>query len=281
MQAGFACMEGNSRLDYRATGIQGLMKKLIFRLVIALVVVIILAVLALGLFLDKAIKRGVETYGPKLTKVDVKLDSVNLSVVSGSGSIKGLVVGNPEGYTTPSAISVGSAHVALRPSSLLSDKIVIKSIKLEAPEITLETDLRHNNLSKLLKNVKEAAAGGEKEPAKPQKPAQPSEGKPAKKLQVDEFIITGGKVNVSLTAMDGTAVTVPLPDIHLKDLGTGPEGITAAELTQRVLEAIQQNAIQAASGVATEAAVKAAEGTGSNAVERLTKGLGGLLKKDK
>ena len=83
------------------------MKKLIIRLLIALVVVVILAVLAVGLFLDGAIKRGVETFGPKLTKVDIKLQSVSLSLLSGAGTIKGLVVGNPEGFKTPSAISVG------------------------------------------------------------------------------------------------------------------------------------------------------------------------------
>src|SRR5512137_1026009 len=107
------------------------MKKLIIRLIIALVVVVILAVLAVSLFLDGAIKRGVETFGPKLTKVDVKLDSVSVSLLSGAGSIKGLVVGNPQGFKTPSAINVGAASLALKLSSLLSDKIIIKSIKVQ------------------------------------------------------------------------------------------------------------------------------------------------------
>src|ERR1035437_10029823 len=100
------------------------MKKLIIRLLIALVVVVILAVLAVGLLLDGAVKRGVETFGPKLTKVDIKLQSVSLSLLSGAGTIKGLLVGNPEGFKTPSAIRVGEATLALKPGSLLSDKIV-------------------------------------------------------------------------------------------------------------------------------------------------------------
>ena len=124
------------------------MKKIIVGLLIALVVVVALAVLAVSLFLDKAIKSGVETFGPKFTKVDVKLQSVSLSLLSGAGTIKGLVVGNPEGFKTPSAISVGEASLALKPGSLLSDKIIIKSIKLQAPEITFETDLRNNNLAR-------------------------------------------------------------------------------------------------------------------------------------
>src|ERR1017187_10457019 len=69
------------------------MKKLIIRLLIALVVVVILAVVAVGLFLDGAIKRGVETFGPRLTKVEIKLQSLHLSLLSGWGTVKGLVDG--------------------------------------------------------------------------------------------------------------------------------------------------------------------------------------------
>ena len=195
------------------------MKKIIIRTLIVLVVVAILAAVAVGLFLDKAIKTGVETFGPKLTKVDIKLASVSLSLLSGSGSIKGLVVGNPEGYKTPSAINVGVASLALKPGSLLSDKVVIKSINVQAPEITFETVLRHNNLSKILANVEEATGGGTKEPGKPQEPSQPREAKPAKKLQVDDFVISGGKIHVSVTALGGKTATVPLPEIRLTDLG--------------------------------------------------------------
>ena len=254
------------------------MKKLIIRLLIALVVVIILAVLAVGLFLDGAIKRGVETFGPKLTKVDIKLQSVHLSVLSGSGAIKGLVVGNPEGFKTPTAINVGAASLALKPSSLLSDKIVIKSIKVEAPEITYETSLKTSNLSKILANVQEAMGGAQTEPAKPQEPSPAKPAKPAKKLQVDEFIITGGKIHLSVTILGGGAATVPLPEIRLQDLGTGPEGITPSELTKKVLVAIEKATAQAAAGAVTDIG-KGAVNLGSNTVEKVTKGIGGLFKK--
>src|SRR6187549_3776815 len=114
------------------------MKKLIIRILIGLVILLILAVVAVGLFLDGAVKKGVETVGPMLTKVDVKLDSVSLSILFGSGKIKGLVVGNPEGFKTPNAIKMGTARVSIAPGSVFSDKIVVKSIRVEAPEITYE-----------------------------------------------------------------------------------------------------------------------------------------------
>src|ERR1019366_5684021 len=252
------------------------MKKLFIRLLIALVVVVILAVLAVGLFLDGAIKRGVETFGPRLTKVEIKLQSVSLSLLSGAGTFKGLLVGNPEGFKTPLAITVSEATLALKPGSLLSDKIVIKAIYLQAPEITFETDLRQNNLSKILSNMREATGAGGKELTKPQEPSQPKEPKPAKKLQVDEFVITGGRIHVSATGLvQGTAM-IPLPDIRLHNLGTGPDGVTPAELAKIVLEAIETKAAQAAAGAVADIskgavnAVNDLSKPGSNNLENVT-----------
>jgi hypothetical protein len=255
------------------------MKKIIVRLLIALVVVVILAVLGVGLFLDKAIKTGVETIGPKVTKVDIKLNSVSLSLLSGGGAIRGLVVGNPTGFKTPWAINVGEASLALTPKSLLSDKIIVKSIKVQGPEITYETNLKDNNLSTIVANMQGAAGGGQKEPA------QPKEARPAKKLEVDEFIITGGKIHVSVTALNGGTATVPLPDIHFTDLGTGPDGITPEDLTIKVIGAIEQGAVKAGASAVADIAkgaiyiAKDPRNASSNAVQSVTKGLGNLLKK--
>lgn len=261
------------------------MKKIIVRLLIALVVVVILAVLGVGLFLDKAIKAGVETIGPRVTKVDVKLDSVGLSLLSGGGTIKGLVLGNPSGFKTPYAISVGEASLALTPKSLLSDKIIVKSIKVLGPEITYETNLKDNNLSKIVANMQGVSGGGQKEPAKPTEPAQTQEAKPARKLEVDEVIITGGRIHVAVTALAGGTATVPLPDIHLQDLGTGPDGITPEDLTIKIFGAIEQGTVKAAAGAVSDIAkgalylAKDPRSAGSNAVQSVTKGLGNLLKR--
>ena len=254
------------------------MKKLAIRLLIGLIVVIILGVLAVGLFLDSAIKHGVEKIGPMVTKTDIKLDSVSLSLLSGSGKVKGLVVGNPEGFKTPSAIQVGSASLALQPGSLLSDKVVIKSIVVQGPEITYETDLKSSNLKKLLANI-DAATGGDKQTA------QTKSDKPAKKLQVDDFVISGAKVHLSLTIMGGKSATFPLGDIHLSNLGQGPDGITAGDLTKRMIEAIEAKTAEESKTVVAglaKGAVDLGKDAGKAAADaagKVTKGIGDLFKK--
>ena len=71
------------------------------------VVAVITLVVVLALSLDSIIKKGVEAVGPQITKTEMKLEKASISILSGSGALKGFVIGNPEGYKTPSAIKVG------------------------------------------------------------------------------------------------------------------------------------------------------------------------------
>src|SRR4051812_16768522 len=112
------------------------MKKIVVRLLIALVVLILLAALSVHLFLDKAVQRTAESTGQRLTKVEVGLKFVHISLLSGSGKIKGLSVANPPGFSSSKAIEVGTASLALKPGSVLSSKVLVHSINVEGPEIS-------------------------------------------------------------------------------------------------------------------------------------------------
>ena len=238
------------------------MKKILVRGLIACVVLLIAVVVAFSLFLDGAIKKGIETVGPKLTKVSIQLDAVSLSVLSGSGNIQGLEIGNPEGYSSPTSIKLGSASLAVSPGSLLSDKIVVNHIRVESPEITIEGSPKNNNLTKILENVQSAGGsdGGTNEAA--------SDAGASKKLQVDEFLLTGAKVNYIIA---GQTLVLNVPDIKLTGLGTGPDGITAAELTDRVLSKLTEELVPLLADQAGEIS--------KQAVGKATKGITDLFKK--
>ncbi len=252
-----------------------LMKKLV-KIVLGLLVLLIIALVVVFFSLDRIVKKGVETVGPSVAKVDVKLKSAKLSPFSGSGELQGFLVGNPPGFKTPAAIEVGSIAMKVDPGSVMSDKIVVRSINVKAPEITFEGGVGGNNLSKILDNIQ-----GTEEKA----PATKEEHKgTTKKLQVDDFIISGGKIHVSTAMLGGKAATVPLPEIHLTNLGQGPEGITPAELTKRVLKEILDGTLKSVSGSVGELgkeAVGSVKDLSTGAVNQATKKIGDLFKKNK
>jgi len=254
------------------------MKKWILRLGLAVVALVIVGLVVVFFSLNSIVKKGVETVGPKLTQVEIKLGGVNLSPFSGSGQLSDLFVGNPEGYQTPSAIKIGSVKVAVDVGSLMSDTIKIKEINLQAPEITLEGGLSGNNLSKILANVEAAtSAGGSSAPA-----TTPGAAKKSKTFYVQDVVIEGGKINLSTGLLGGKALTVPLPPIHLQNIGTEHLGVTAGELVKQILQPLLQSVVQAAGnaiGNVGKDAAGAVTGEAGKAVNKVGEGLKGLFKK--
>ena len=262
------------------------MKKIVIKIAVVAAFLIVVALVVSFLFLGSIIKKGVETVGPSITKTEMKLDSATLSALSGAGTLKGFVLGNPEGFKTGQAVKVGSTSVGVKPMSVFGDKVHVTHVRVEAPEITFEVqglNVMANNLSKILDNVTATAGDTSAKPAD-SKPAAKSEGA-SKKLQVDEFLIAGARLNVSSTMLGGKQVTVTLPEIRLTNLGQGPDGITAAELTKRVLNDVVTASIPAAEKALKDAAkgvtdaVKDLTKGGTNSLDKVTKGVGDLFKK--
>lgn len=258
------------------------LEKIFWGTVITLVLLAIIGLIIASAFLGDIVKKGVETVGPKITRVSIKLDEVHLSLLTGSATVKGLVVGNPEGYQTPQAISAGLIAVGVNPQSVLSDKIVLRSIRVESPEITFEGGLNGNNLSKIVDNLNASARTTSPTGTGSTNPNAPA--KPSKKFEVDDLSITGAKVHVSLTDLGGKETTLSLPTIHLTNLGKNQDGITATELSRSVLSAITSATIKAVSNSdISKNAAGLIKGAGKNAgagvSNIINKGLGNLLRK--
>jgi len=144
--------------------------------------------------------------------------------------------------------------VGVEPRSVLSDRIHITHVLVEAPQITFEGSPNNNNLKKILENV-QALTGGAGGTTN-----QAATGS-SKKIQLDDFVLRDAKVLVNSPLTLGQSLTVTLPEIHLTDIGKGPEGATPAEVTQKILQEVE---------VTTLAAVtKAASDLGKGATERV------------
>lgn len=249
------------------------MKKWILRIILASGVVAVAAVFAAFYFLNDLVKGGVETVGPQLTKGEMRLAKANLSPFSGKAQLTGLFVGNPQGWKTESAIKVGDIQVALDVRSALKDVVVIDLIQIEAPEITYEGGLGGSNIGKILENI-EAFAGGSGD-----KPAETSSSS-SKRFRVKDIQIRGAKVHLSTAGLGGKAMTVPLAELRLQNIGTDGEGVTAAQLSRDILKPLLASVTKAAAESAANIGGQLKDATKTaEQLDKATKGITDIFKK--
>ncbi len=108
--------------------------------------------------------------------------------------------------------------------SLLGDTIVIEDMIIEAPEFRYETKLMASNVKDLLKNIDKIAGSSDEEEAE-------AEDSGEKRIAIKRFILRNGKVSIGT---GDAAVTVPLPDLELNDLGSPEKGLTPMQLAGAV-----------------------------------------------
>jgi uncharacterized protein involved in outer membrane biogenesis len=212
------------------------MKKKLLYAGLGIVVVVAIALVVVAFSLGAIVKKGVEAVGPQATKVDVTLDSAAVWLMTGGADLKGLTIGNPAKYKSRIAVQVGDVSVRINPLTVLSSKMVVDSINVKAPEITLEGGLKNNNLTEIQKNLNDYLnSGGASAPASAQAASTNAAGK---KLQINDLVISGAKIHFTSLLGTGQNVTVPLPDVHLVNLGAGSDGITPPEVAEKALTAL-------------------------------------------
>ncbi|TVP80274.1 MAG: hypothetical protein EA353_04255 [Puniceicoccaceae bacterium] len=263
---------------------------MIKKLFIGLILLCVIALVAVYLFgsslLNRGIKSGVETFGPRVTQTPVTLGEANLSIFSGSGSLTDLLVGNPEGFKSQNIFALGQIDLKVDTSTVFSDRIVIDHILIQRPEISYEQSMRGSNVNQLMENI-EAFTG----PKTPQEKARAESAEGAQKqVVIRKLVIEGGSIYVG--AM-GLGQTVPLPRIEMENIGEGGERITMAEaidmILGRVLQAIGpaiansgdllRQAGQSALDSATEGATRKLNEATGDATRKLNEATGDAVNK--
>lgn len=239
----------------------------------------ILVVLALGtyitlqFFLGGIVKKGVNNVGPKITQTKVELAGAAISPFSGQGTLSGLFVGNPAGWSGDKAFYLGEIHVDMEPFSVMHDHIVINEIVIDQPEFVYETKLVSSNIGDLLKNIENAMGGANKAPETTSK-----EGKPIK-LEVKKFILKNAKVTVGV---GDKALTIPMPTIEMTDIGTKEGGVTPQQFAFAVMRKVTADVVAVAASAIMKslpAAGTAAGSTTGDAVKKAEEGLKKLFSK--
>ena len=255
--------------------------KTLLKVGVIVVLLLVVALTMIGVYFNSMIKAGVEAVGPKITGTTVKLDSVDLSPFSGQGRLKGLVVGNPPSFKAERAFKLADAKVKVDLKTALSDKLIIEEILIDGPEITYEAGPSGSNIGKIQQNV--AAFGKSVAPKDAAESKSPKKDPTQKKVQINHFIVKNGQVKLSASMLKGKALTVRLPDLHLRDIGKESGGVMVQQAAAEVLMAINKSVVQSVAGSgkllekAAEAAEEAAKNIGGEA-GKAVEGIKGLFK---
>lgn len=205
--------------------------------VLGLLVLVLAGYFVAAYAMGSVVKAGVNKVGPRITQSKVELDGANLSPLTGSGTLTGLAVGNPKGWSERNAFFLGKVAIDVEPSSVFGDTIVINEITIDQPEFLYETKFVSSNIKDLLKNIEQYAGGGKEIGAE-------KEG-PPKKFIVKKFRLTNGKATIGVSA---AALPVPLPPISLDNLGVAEGGITGGQLAGAIMADVLRNIVTATAG---------------------------------
>ncbi len=200
------------------------------RVVAAVAALAVVALVAAGVWLylslDHVVKRAIEQYVPEILQAAVELDEVKLSPSDGAGTLRGLRIGNPPGFRAPHAATVGTIALAVDPTTVVKDVVLVRRIAVERPSITYEPGAKGSNFDVLQRNVaRYVGAGGEAEAGR--------------KLIVESLTIRGARVTYAPQVGRGTAtISFDLPDIQLRDVGKSRGGVTPGELAKIIVDAL-------------------------------------------
>jgi len=219
--------------------------------VAVLLVLVIGAVVFTASNLDGLVKTAIETAGTKVAGVPVTVSKVSISIKEGRAGIEGLSVANPKGFTTPTAISLGSVTVSLDPAAAAKSPIEIKTIAIVAPQVTYEISGQGSNLDAIKKNVETFLAsttGGDGGKAKGAEAPKQQADKGGSTLVIDTLTVTQGKVTLA-TPIPGGAASVKLGDITQKDIGKSTGGASPADIAASLLNTLSGSALKSVSGM--------------------------------
>lgn len=229
--------------------------KFVGKVLLWIVLLAVAAVATVPLWIEPVAKLVATTLVPKLTKTSFALGRFSFNPYTGRLAAGGILLGNPEGYSEPTAVSLENLAFDIDMSTLGDEYVHIEEITVSGlfASYVMGGQNGTDNLTQIKNNLSggkveakdeeakaQAKAKGEieakGEEAKGEAEAKDEEAK-AKKFVIDRLTVSDVRVSFGL-------VTVPLPvDIVLTDVGKKSNGVTFVELCDQVWQAVFKQAM--------------------------------------
>lgn len=208
-------------------------------------VALVVAALGVAIFyfvssLDSLVKSAIETYGSQAMGTAVRVSSVQIALTSGKGTIRGVTVANPRGFSSADAFRLGEITLQIDPASVKGRPVVVDQVVIRAPEVSYELDESgRSNIDVIRDHLRRYQGPEADERGAGEGGASSGE---EVQLVVKRFTFEDGKLAANTEAVGGKSATVELPSLRLTGLGE-PRGATGAEIGKTVMTAYSKKVL--------------------------------------
>ena len=207
---------------------------------------VVLAIVLVWVWIDSLAQSGVERGATYALDVPTTLEAADVGLLAGGITLTGLEISNPEGFDAPHFLTLDSADLDVSVGSLTSDTVEIPSLVLSGIDVRLERTTEGSNYKAILDNLSRFEKGEKAEPS--------PEGKA---FVIRTLEIRDVKVHVDAVPIGGTlgelaSAELTVPELVLRDVGSGGRPMSVAELSAVILKTILASAIDVGGGVLPE-----------------------------
>ncbi len=220
-------------------------------LVVAIVLVVAGAMYLVFQNADGIVKGIIEEVGTEMTGSRVSVGDVKLRLADGSGTITGLQIANPEGFSKANIFEIDKITLGIDPGSLTGPVYILNEIEIDGARVLAEQNMSGTNVEVMKKNIEQAAdrvtaqlgldSGAEVE-----------ETTDDVRLMVSKFRFVNSSARLVTEQFGEHELTVP--GINLSNLGTKEKGLTPEELATEAVSALVKQVQKAVSDKVKELA---------------------------
>ena len=180
--------------------------------------------------IDSIVSSNIEQIGSEMTGTAVTVENVSISPFSGSGTIEGFRIDNPDGFGRDHAVEMENFSIELEPFTLFSDEIIVNRIDISGASIYVEQKLPENNIREIMENVNSVEEGETTDT----------------RLIIEQFVLENGSAELFTEVGGERSARVEISRIELENLGRASDQETAEAVIKQIAEEVADESLQAA-----------------------------------
>ncbi len=238
------------------------MLKKLLRILAVLLVLVIVAAIVVWVYIDYVAARVLTGSVSYAGEVPCAVESVKVSILSGSIAVRALLVGNPNGYPSGNMLAVRQAELDVRVGSLWDRPLHIRRLEVSGIVLSIQGGQGGTNVDAFIDNVR-------------RKIGQEGPEGPRFRLRVDRLAVRDATVRIGRGLGGNSILTIRLDALEIGNVhGEAGAGVTPGELVAGIArELVGRGALQAEVNLASLLPSEMLKG-----LEALTMPAGTLLK---